>query len=485
MIKILISDTSLRESEQVHAARLSFKEKLETAKLLEKLRIDVIETGYVGNSPADAAFIRTLASTLEYSTVSVPVTLDKQDINRTWDALSKAKKPRLNIIAPTSTVQMEYGQQMKADILLPLVGEITAHCVNLCPDVEFTAVDSARSEPAFLAAVLKSSIAAGARTVTLCDSVGELLPGELSEFILSVYKSVPELRNVTLSLHCKDSLGLASAAALGSISAGARQIKVSAGTGAGTLSLEQFLNVIKIRGETLGISSDINATALQRTSSQLAALAGVSVSGVGAGGAGGSSGVGRVSADASDGKADGTVLPEGADIDALGRHIASLGYEVSDDDLERIFSQYKDISRSKKVVDRDIEALIAETAGQAAPTYKLKNYVINSGNTITATAFIELSKNGSESRALSAGDGPIDAALKAAEQVLGTHYELEEFQIQAVTGGREATGDALVKLRHAGKLYSGRGVSTDIIGASIRAYLSAVNKIVFEERNQG
>ena len=480
MIEILISDTSLRESEQVHAARLSFKEKLETAKLLEKLRIDIIETGYVGNSPADAAFIRTLASTLEYSSVSVPVTLDKQDINRTWSALSKAKKPRLNIVAPTSTVQMEYGQQIKAEALLPLVAEITKHCVSLCPDVEFTAVDSVRSEPAFLTAVLKATIAAGAKTVTLCDSVGELLPEELSKFILTVYEAVPELCGVTLSLHCKDTLGLASAAVLTGINAGARQIKVSASTGAGTLSLEQFLNVIKIRGETLGITSNIKTTALQRTSSQLAALAGLG----NVGGAGSSSTGGRVSADAAGNNADGTVLPEDADIDALGSRIISLGYDVSDDDLERIFSQFKDIARSKKVVDRDIEALIAETAGQAAPTYKLRNYVINSGNTITATAFIELSKNGAESRALSAGDGPIDAALKAAEQVLGTHYELEEFQIQAVTGGREATGDALVKLRHGGKLYSGRGVSTDIIGASIRAYLSAVNKIVFEERNQ-
>ena len=470
MIEIKIADTSLRESEQVHAARLSFKEKLETAKLLEKLKIDIIETGYMGNSPADAVFIRTLASTLEYSAVSVPVTLNKQEVNITWDALSKAKKPRLNIIVPTSTVQMEYSQQIKAEQLLPLVADITAHCASLCPDVEFTAVDSVRSEPAFLTAILKSAISSGAKTITLCDSVGELLPDELSEFVLSVYELVPELRDITLSLHCRDNLGLASAAALSGINAGARQIKVSSGITAGTLSLEQFLNVIKIRGETLGISSNINTTALQRTSSQLAALAGMGSTG-------------HVSVDTIGSKAEDTSLPEDADIDALASHITSLGYDVSDDDLERIFAQFQDIARSKKVVDRDIEALIAETAGQAAPTYKLNNYVINSGNAITATAFIELSKNGVESRALSAGDGPIDAAFKATEQIFGTHYELEEFQIQAVTGGREAIGDALVKLRHGGKLYSGRGVSTDIIGASIRAYLSAVNKIIFEERS--
>jgi len=467
MTNIIIADTSLRESEQDFAARLSFKEKLETAKLLEKLQVDIIETGSVGDSPADAAFIRTLASSLEYSTVSVPVTLDKQSVDKAWDALAKAKKPRLNIVVPTSTVQLEYKRQLKAEALLPLVGEITAYCVSVCPDVEFTAVDSVRSEPGILAAVLKSAISAGAKSVTLCDSVGELLPDELEAYIGSVYASVPELHGATLSLHCRDSLGLASAAALSGVKSGARQIKVSSGSGSDTLSLEQFLNVLKVRGETLGISSGVNTTALQRTCAQLAALSG----------AGGAS---RVSSGASQNKSEETELSEDSDIDALSSHIAALGYDVSGDDLQRIFSQFTDIARNKKVVSRDIEALIAETAGQASPTYQLRNFVINSGSSITATAFVELARDGVSKNALSAGDGPIDAAFKAAEQIFGTHYELEEFQIQAVTGGREATGDALVKLRHGGKLYSGRGVSTDIVAASIRAYLSAVNKIVYE-----
>ena len=470
MIGITIADISLRESEQVYATRLSFKEKLETAKLLEKLQIDVIETAPAGDSPADMAFIRTLASSLEYSAVSVPVTLDKQSVDRTWDALSKAKKPRLNIAVPTSTVQMEYKRQMKAEAVLPLVSEITAYCAGLCRDVEFTAVDSTRSEPEFLTAVLKAAIGAGANTITLCDSVGELLPDELTAFVASVYASVPELAGVTLSLHCKDGLGLASAAAINGVKSGARQIKVSSGTGSGTLSLEQFLNVIKVRGETLGISSSINATALQRTSSQLAALAGIGASS-------------RAPSGEAGGSEEDAGLPEDAGIEELGSRITSLGYDISADDLERIYAQFKDISRNKKVVSRDIEALVAETAGQAPQAYQLRNYVINSGSAITATAFVELTKDGTLKKSLSAGDGPIDAAFKAAEQIFGVHYELEEFQIQAVTSGREATGDALIKLRHAGKLYSGRGVSTDIVGASIRAYLSAVNKIVFEERN--
>jgi len=483
MIEILITDISLRESEDAHSARLSFKEKLETAKLLEKLRVDVVETGPVGVSPADAAFIRTLATTLDNSIVCVPVGLNKHEIDRAWGALSKAKKPRLNLMAPTSTVQLEYSQRTSAEAVLPLISEFTAYCAGLCPDVEFTAVDSVRSEQGFLAAALKAALAAGARTITLCDSVGEMLPGELAKFISSVYSAVPELAEATLSLHCKDSLGLASAAALDGIKSGARQIKVSSGQGSGTLPLEEFLNVIKIRGESLGISSSINATALQRTSSRLAALAGASGFRAGGFGAGGqdASDATQAGADAAViKKGDGPALAADADIGALRSYISTLGYEVTEDDLERIFTQFQDISSNKKVVDRDIEALIAENAGQAPPTYQLRNYVINSGSAIAATAYIELTKDGAMNKAISDGDGPIDAAFRAAEHIVGTHYELEEFQIHAVTGGREATGDALIKLRYGGKLYSGRGVSTDIVGASIRAYLSAVNKIIFD-----
>jgi len=480
MIEIKIADISLRESEEAHAARLSFKEKLEAAKLLEKLRIDIVETGPVGVAPADAAFIRTLASTLEHSIVCVPVALDKGEADRAWEALSKAKKPRLNLMVPTSTVQLEYLQQIKPEAIPPLVSEVTAHCASLCPDVEFTAVDSVRSEPGFLAAVLKAALAAGAGTITLCDSVGELLPDELLEFVSSVYKSVPELEGAALSLHFRDNLGLAPAAALVGVRSGARQIKVSSGLNSGTLSLEGFLNVLKIRGETLGISCDMNATALQRTSARLAALFGAGGAGGARSGASGPAGSTRSRAGAAGKDEEEPGLGAGADIGALRSHISTLGYDVSEDDLGRIFTQFRDIASSKKVVDRDIEALIAENAGQAPPTYQLRNYVINSGSAIAATAYIELTKDGAMSKAISDGDGPIDAAFRAADQIFGTHYELEEFQIHAVTEGREATGDALIKLRYGGKLYSGRGVSTDIVGASIRAYLSAVNKIMYD-----
>ena len=476
MKEIIIADISLREFGETQTAGLSFKEKIETAKLLEKLQVDIIETGFIHKMPADAAFIRTLSTTIETSAICVPVTLSKENVEQAVSSLTKAKRPRLNIIIPTSTVQMEYMTNKKADTILAEVKEIAAFCVSQCDDVEITAEDATRSEPEFLASVISSAIACGVKTVTLCDSAGEHLPEELCSFIDEIYKLVPQMKDVTLSLHCKDNLGLAASAALAGVKIGASQVKVSFNAAFATLPLEQFLNIIKVRGETLGIKSGVNSTALMRTCRQLEALAGMRRTSV-------SPFARTVGSHDAQEKPEAAEFSEATDILTLRRNIEELGYDVSEYELERIFTQFLELTKIKKVDVRDIEALVADTAGQAAATYQLKNYVINSGSSITATAVLDITKNGVSKKGVSIGDGPIDASFLAIEQVLGSHFELEDFQIQAVTEGREAMGDALIKLRHGGKLFSGRGLSTDIIGASIRAYLSAVNKIVYEEKN--
>jgi 2-isopropylmalate synthase len=467
---IAIADISLRESGQQSTAGLSFKEKLEIAKLLEKLRVDVVETGYVSESAADAAFIRALSTTLERSAISVPVQLDSAAAERAWNALSRAKKPRLDVIVPTSTVQIEYTYGLKPDVVRTRAAETVAKCAALCADVEVTAEDATRAEPEFLAAILREAIAAGAKTVTLCDSLGELFPEELAAFIERVYADVPELKTVALSIHCKDTLGLAAASAAKAATVGAAQIKTSAGAGDATLSLEQFLNVVQTRGEYLNLTVGANLTALRRTCRQLETLLGADRgTGTAFGKAVGSTESGDVQ------------LSAETDILTLRLRVEALGYEVTDEDLTRVYARFTEVAASKAVDSRDIEALVAETAGQSPATYQLASYVINSGSAITATASLQIQKDGAELRALSMGDGPIDASFLAIEDALGRKFELEDFQIRSVTEGREAMGDALVKLRSGGKLYSGRGLSTDIVGASIRAYLSAVNKIVNEE----
>jgi 2-isopropylmalate synthase len=471
--EVKIVDISLREGAELFAPGLSFKQKIEMAKLLEKLRVDAIETGFVTEAPTDAVLVRTLSTMLENCVICVPVSLDRAGIERASAALAKAKHPRLNLIVPTSTVQMEYVYRLKAESVLSQVKETVAYCASLCPSVEFTAEDATRSEPDFLSAIVDTAIASGAGTITLCDSTGEKTPDEIAAFIDDTLQKTPALKNVSLSLHLRDNLGLAAASALAAVSRGVGQFKVSFSGGAGHLSLEQFLNILKVRGEALDIRYGTNMTALFRTCRQLDAI----------------TGTGRPLRAALPAAPDGAPVSKNAlgpdsDLEAVAKRISQLGYDVSDEDLSEIFRLFKEIAGRKKVDDRDIEALVAEAAGRANPTYQLDTYVINSGNAITATAFVRLLKEGRPLQAISIGDGPIDAAFLAIEQMLEHPYDLDEFQIQAVTEGREAMGDALVKLRHGGKLFPGRGLSTDIVGASIRAYLSAVNKIMSEEHSQ-
>lgn len=478
MEQLKIVDMTLRECETVSGIRLSFKERLEIAKLLERLRVDVIETGYISDSQADTVFVRTLASTIQNSVISCPVALDEQAIERTWQVLSQAKHPRLNLVVPISSVQMEYSYQMKADRMQARTQELLTKCVALCPDVEFTAEDAVRSEHDYLLRMIQLAIESGARTITLVDSGGQLLPWEMTDFITSLRQEIAALSQVQLSIQCKNDLGMASACALAAVAAGANQLKATfngLGLPHGNLSLEQLSHALQLRNDALNAPCRLNMTEIQRICKQLESLTGMNRNS--------RSAFGHVlPKPETEHEGDQAQLTADADLLTVRRHIQTLGYDLEEADMEAVYRQFQRLIAKKRVDDRDLDALVAETARQVAPTYQLINYVINSGNMITATAVLRVDKCGVTEQSVSLGDGPIDAAFLAIEQMLGHHFDLEDFHIQAVTEGREAMGDALVKLRHNGRLYSGRGLSTDIIGASIRAYLNAVNKIVYEEK---
>lgn len=476
MQNVEIMDMTLRASGQLSASGLSFKEKLEIAKLLEKLRVDVVETGFIGDAPADLAAVRAIADTLVTSVVCVPVGLGEEEIRRAVQALERAKKPRLNLVVPTSAVQMEYTYHRKPDSMRKALSQSAALCVSLCPDVEFTAEDATRSEPAFLAEMVQTAIDAGVRQITLCDSAGQLLPEETAELVRELTAQVPGLKGVTLGLQLRDDLGLATANALSALSAGCAALKTTFNGMGATLSMGQLLHAIAQRGDALEVECQVNNTQLQRSCKQMEALLGMNRTG--------RSAFSRVIGTAEpEGKRDKEPITPETDIFTLRRKVERMGYDLEEEDLKRVYQRVLRLASKKKVDDRDLDALVAELTRHVTPTYQLVSYVTNSGNNISATACIQLDKQGETLQAVSLGDGPIDAAFLALEQMLGHHFELEDFQIQAVTEGREAMGDALVKLRHGGKLYPGHGLSTDIIGASIQAYLHAVNKIVYEEQN--
>ncbi|MBQ3007677.1 MAG: hypothetical protein IJD78_08970 [Clostridia bacterium] len=470
MKKITITDATLRECARRGDIALSFKEKIEIAKLLDKLNIDVIEAAPVTDEKIDTLVLRTISPLLKNSILSCPAGCTVEEADRAMKSISGTAKPRLLVSLPVSAVQMEYFYHKKPAQMLELIASLTAHCSSICSDVEFSAVDATRADKAYLFEAIKAAIVNGAKTVTLCDTAGAFLPDEFASLISEIREAIPEARDITLSAECSDALDMANACVFSCIEAGATQIKTCIGSKE-LPNLEHVMKALQVKGHTLDVSYGVNAMAINHSANQILSM--TSESGKGSF----SSGSSRFAAE------NNVLLDDTADITKVSKAIVSLGYELTEDDTAKVFEAFKSFSGKKQVGSKELDAIIATVAHQVPPTYRLENYVINSGNHISSTANIELEKGSRSLKAVGMGDGPIDAAFRTVEQIIGHHYELDDFQIQSVTEGREAMGEALVKLRSNGKLYSGKGLSTDIIGASITAYINALNKIVYEEGN--
>ena len=467
MKQIKLSDATMKQA--FEDFRLSFKEKIELSKLLDRLGVDVIELEGIKNARIDSLQIKSVAAAVQDSILAVPVELsNKENIDKVWSSLSEAKHPRLQVYASVSAVQIEYLFHKKPDAMLDAIFDTISACRALCPDVEFIAADATRGEDVFLTEALKRAISAGASTVTLCDTAGTMLPTEFAEFIKRQYDALPELKDVTLGISSSNALSMADASAVLAISEGAGQICVAAYP-LGTASLANIAHVLSEKTDTLGAFCRIRTTQLKRTVEQIAWLCQ----------AGNRKHSPSQSADSNE---DEIYLTAHDDINAVSSSIKKLGYDLSDDDALKVYNSFKAIAAKKERVGlKELDAIVASSAMQVPPTYKLDTYVVTAGNTISATAHIKLNKNGQSVEGVYMGDGPIDASFQAIEKITGCHFELDDFQIQAVTEGREAMGQTVVKLRSGGKVYSGRGISTDIVGAGIQAYLSALNKIIYEE----
>ncbi len=468
MTQIAISDITLREEGKVGGYTLSFKEKIEIAKLLDKLCVDVIETAPITKGKTDILFLHSIAPLIKNSVLSCPAGFSKESAQEAFNAIKAAAKPRLHIMMPSSTVQMEYLFHKKPAAMLEALSETVKCAKEMTSDVEVSMMDATRAEESFLKDAIKTAAECGANTITICDSAGGMLPNEFEGFIRNLISENPSLLGVNISVECSNSLNMAAACAVSCINAGVKQIKTAVITDEYP-ALGAVARIFREKGDALGISSKINMTALDNSVNKIRMMtrnAGVNTPFDG----GTNTTVG-----------ESIVLTGNDDIKALSAAVAKLGYELSDEDLGKVFDEFTKVSKNKKVGAREIDAIVASVAMQVAPTYKLKSYVINNGNIISSSAHIVLEKNGVELSGICIGDGPVDAAFLAIEQITGHHFELDDFQIQAVTEGREAMGSSIVKLRYNGKPYSGKGISTDIIGAGINAYINALNKICFEE----
>ena len=443
----------------------SFKEKIEISRQFEKLGVDAIELPEIENVKTDTLLIKTIASFVKNSVISVGVGINAQSVENAAAALQTAKNPRIRIELPVSTVGMEYTCHKKAPKMLEIVKELVALAKQKCDDVEFCALDAARAEKEELKAFITAAAENGATLITVCDSAAEMMPDSFKEFINEI-KGMLNGFDVNIGVMCDNKNGLAAANAITAVTNGANTVKTNV-TG-DLVPVETFAGIIKNCGNSYDFESNVKYTELNRIIKQVNWIIGNAKNE-------------KSAVTVAEALESGIKLDKNDEQSAVINAVMKLGYDLSEEDAGKVYEEFLRVAEKKNVGAKELDAIVASVALQVPPTYKLINYVINNGNIISASAQITLEREGKKIQGICIGDGPIDAAFLAIEQIIGHHYELDDFQIQSVTEGKEAMGSALVKLRSGGKLYSGNGISTDIMGASIRAYLGAVNKIVYEE----
>ena len=437
MKTIEISDVTLRLAEG--GASLSFKERVEIARTLDRLGVDQIELPPLKDDKADVLRNKTIASVVTSARLAAAVGMTEESVEAAWESVRSARQPVLHIMLPASAVQMEYLCHKKAPAMLELTRTLVSKARYFTEQVEFSVLDATRAEADFLRQMLAAAVEAGAGAVTLCDSAGIMTPEEC-----------------------------AAACAAAAVDVGAAVVKTAI-TPMGVPCTQDLAAYLAARGEGKDLRWNLRGTELTRAAGQLQWM----MQSQRSGGSPFDSGV--------DDTGTTICLTAGDSVEEMVKVVRHLGYDLTEEDNARVYEAFQRIAVKKHFVSaRELDAIVASAAMQVPSTYRIVNYVITCGNTTSAMANLTLEKEGEKQQGVCAGDGPIDAAFLAIEQIIGHHYELADYQIQTVTEGREAMGSALVKLRSHGKLYSGNGISTDVIGASIRAYISALNKIMYE-----
>ena len=465
MKQILITDTTLCAES---ATTMSFREKLEVAKLLDSMSVDCIDFGTIKNSKTDPLLISTITPLLSHSMLCISVGLDDNDVLQASDAFFENAPIRLAVCVPVSTVGMEYTCHKKPAALLEAIDSQIRLCRRYASEVEFCAIDATRSDLDFLKQALAVAVQAGATHITLCDNAGRMLPDEAADFVSTVLTQLADRQQLTVSVSFPDTMGLSVACAIAALRAGADGVKTAVGS-RNCSDIYPLSEILSDRGEACGMYCVLNTTELRRCIRKIETITSPRPEATGAVTTG-------VSVDS-----ESISLDKNDDCVAVARAVRKLGYDLNPEDEAQVYAAFVCVAEKKTVNARELEAIIASTALQVPPTYQLVGYLTTSGSMTSSSAHIQLEKNGKRLEGITIGDGPIDASFMAIEHIIGHHYELDDFQIQSVTQGHEAMGNALVRLRSGGKIYSGSGISTDIIGASIRAYLNALNKIVYEE----
>jgi len=461
MKKISITDITLKKLCEDREVALLFREKTAIASCAASLGVDAVELPAIKNLREDTIIYKTISQNVTDAFVAIPVGFSTEDVKNAWECVKDAKKPRLQIEVPVSTLQMEYMYHIKADKMLAKVSELISEAKKYCKSVEFCALDATRADEDFLVAAVKEAEKNGADMVTICDDAGASLPEEIA----SLTKKVKEAVNIPVYVQVSDKINMGVSSAVSAIRNGADAIKCAM-AGKDVLLTGELSDAVSACSNQIGAQTKLNNTKIHASIDDM--LSSINQS--------------PYNADLAVSDKKKILLDLDSTISQVSQAAQMLGYDLTDSDLGNVHKALMHICEKKDAVGaKEFEALIAGYAMQAPSTYHLESYTTNSSNLSNSMSQVTLKCDDEILCGVSIGDGPIDSVFRAIENCIGHHYELDDFQIQAVTEGKEALGSSVVRLRNNGKLYSGTGISTDIVAASIRAYINALNKIVFEE----
>ncbi len=501
--RIRIFDTTLRDGEQSPGFTMNTEEKLEVARALEALRVDVIEAGFPISSKGDLEGVRLIAREIREATIAGLARANLADIDAAVDGVREAARPRIHTFIATSPIHMEHKLRMTPTQVYEASVEAVRYARRFVDDVEFSAEDASRSDPEFLCRVFDGAIAAGATTINVPDTVGYATPEEYAQLIRSLIERVPNSDKVIWSVHCHNDLGLAVANTLAAIQAGARQVECTIngiGERAGNASLEEIVMALHTRRNYYKHDTAVDTSKIYRTSRLISAITGIPVQPnkavVGDNAFAHEAGIHQHGVLANRETYE-IMTPQTIGIPSnklvLGKHsgrhafknlLENNGVRLPDAELQRAFEEFKALCDKKKQVTVDEILALAGGEMRGAPhTYELRSFHVSTSGALSPMASITLARGGDQFTQEATGDGPVDAMYNAINKIVGLTPSLADYAIKAVTGGTDAVGEATVKVRDGDGLFIGRGTSTDILEASAKAYLAAVNKIIHERQH--
>ncbi len=504
--RVIIFDTTLRDGEQSPGASMNVEEKIRVARQLARLGVDVIEAGFAFSSPGDFEAVKRIAHEVEGPTICSLARAKEEDIKAAWEALKGAPKVRIHTFISTSDIHLKYQFRLTREEALKRAVEMVSLAKSFVEDVEFSPMDASRTEPSYLYEVIEAVIEAGATTVNIPDTVGYALPDEFGQLIKGIKDNVPNIEKAIISVHCHNDLGLAVANSLSAVRNGARQVECTIngiGERAGNASLEEIVMILKTRKDLIGLDTGVVTEELYPTSRLVAGITGMMVQPnkaiVGDNAFAHESGIHQ----------DGLlkekltyeiIRPETIGLSqtklVLGKHsgrhafrerLKELGYELSPEELNKAFERFKRLADAKKeVFDEDIEAIVQDEVLriELKERYRLKSLHVECGTDTRPKAIVEMEVEGRTVKEEATGDGPVDAVYKAIANLTQTKSELLRYSVNAITGGTDAQGEVSVRLKEGEHIVIGQGADMDIIVASAKAYINALNRLEYKKQER-